>query len=56
MCARQDSQFFIMRCFNLQSELSVMIAVAATEARCSIVWFYKTLLKSLHSAYIWNNF
>ena len=26
-------------------ELSLMMAVAATESRCNIVWFYENILK-----------
>ena len=36
-------------------ELSLMMAMAATETRCNIVRFYENILKSLYGAYCWNN-
>jgi len=36
-------------------KFSLMMAVATTETRCSIVWFYENILKSLYGAYCGNN-
>jgi len=49
-------QFFIMRCFSLCIEHSLMMVVAATEKSWNIVQFYKNFVRILHSKYCWNSF
>jgi hypothetical protein len=36
-------------------ELTPIMALVAADTRCSIVWFYENILKSLYGVYCWKN-